>query len=190
MANSQEIISGPVELWWAPVGESFPDVDNAPAGNWVLVGLSGDESYTEDGVVITMEDDKEFWTPLGSAIARAVFRTNQRINVGVTMVDMSPEKLRVAWNLLSVTAASGPPITKALDLDLTLTVNELALLIRGTSKSPLLSGTNLQFEVNRVVEMSTHEYTFVKGEPVGVELDFSAMRDSSGNVGQLIVVDS
>lgn len=187
MGNSIEIVNGPLSLYWAPVGEAYPAVDATPAGNWVLVGSSGDQNYTEDGVVVTIEDEKNLWTPLGSAVPTAAFRTAQSIMVGLTMADMTMANLRVGWNLLAVTNDAGPPITQALSLDFTLTLNDMALLVRGTSKSAELAGGNLQFEINRAVEMAVHAMSFVKGEPVGLELEFTALRDSSGNVGQLIV---
>jgi len=185
MSNPIELITGPLSIYWAPVGEAFPDVDNAPAGNWVLIGTSGDQNYHEDGVSITVTDEKTLFTPLGSALPTAVFRTAQSIVVGVTLVDLTFANLRLAWNLLSVVADAGPPVTSALSLDFTLTVNDLALLARGASKSPELTGGNLQLECNRVVEMAAHALSFVKGDPVGVELEFTVLRDTSGNVGDL-----
>ena len=36
-----EIIMAPYEIFLAPVGESFPDVDETPAGNWAKLGTNG-----------------------------------------------------------------------------------------------------------------------------------------------------
>ena len=37
-----EILNGPIEVWYAPVAEAFPDLDDAaPAGNWAKLGTSG-----------------------------------------------------------------------------------------------------------------------------------------------------
>ena len=34
MSAPYEIMTGPLEVWLAPVGETFPDVDATPGGNW------------------------------------------------------------------------------------------------------------------------------------------------------------
>lgn len=184
---SIEIVNGPLELYWAPVGEAMPNVDAAPAGNWALIGTSGDDNYHEDGVIIDLEQTMEVFRPLGSTIAKCVFRTEQDIRVRVTMVDLNLTELRVALNLNAVTTDAGPPSVSQVNLDYGIPVDDMALLCRGTGNSSEFATGNLQFELNRVVEVASHELAFVKGEPVGVELEFQALQDDSGNVGQITV---
>lgn len=182
-----EIVNGPMELWWAPVGTAFPDVDTDPSGTFTLIGTSGDENYHEDGVELEFDQTYEFFRPLGSTHRKCAFRTEQNVIARVTLVDLSMDQLRVGFNLATVTDdTSGALGTKAIDLDYGIEVEEMALLVRGTGKSPELDGTNLQFELNRVVEMASHTLSFVKGEPAGVELEFLALVDTNGNVGQII----
>jgi hypothetical protein len=181
-----EIVFGPMELWWAPVGTAFPDVDDDPTGTFTLIGTSGDVNYHEDGVTVDLSQTIEYFTPLGSTVSKCAFRTGQEIMVSVTMVDLSLAQLRVALNLNSVTNDAGPPQTSAIDLNYGIEVSEMALLVRGTGKSPELAGANVQFELNRVVEQASHSLSFVKGEPAGVLLEFRALIDTSGDVGQII----
>jgi hypothetical protein len=53
-----EVIAGPLEVWVAPVGETFPDVNDAPTGNWTKVGTSGVRSISEDGVTVSHPQKK------------------------------------------------------------------------------------------------------------------------------------
>ena len=50
-----EIYMGKAEVWVAPLGETFPDLDDAaPGGNWVKLGTNGASSITEDGITIDL----------------------------------------------------------------------------------------------------------------------------------------
>lgn len=185
-----EVVNGPLDVYWAPVGEAFPAIDAAPAGNWALLGTSGDENYHEDGVVVNIGQETSPWTPLGSTIPKKTFRVSQELFVTLTMVDLDPAHLRVALNLNAVTVTVGPPATEEIDLDFGTTVDEMALLVRGTGKSPKSSGGtpgDLDFQINRAAEVSAHALTFVKNEPVGVEMEFRMMIDDSGNVGKILI---
>ncbi len=182
-----ELVNGPIELYWAAVGTVFPAVDAAPS-TFTLVGTSGDENYAEDGVSINLDQTLEIFRSLGSAHPIHPFRTEQEITVTVTLHDLKLDQLRVAMDLLATTDAAGPPSTRAIGLDYGLSVSDVALLVRGTGKSPELAGANIQFEINRAVEMGAHELSFVKGEPVGLELEFLALLDDNGALGQIIAV--
>ncbi len=46
-----EILFAPYDVYWAPVGESFPIIEAAPAGNWLILGTSVAERTNEDGVI-------------------------------------------------------------------------------------------------------------------------------------------
>lgn len=183
---SLEIVNGPMTIYWAPVGEAFPLVDAAPAGNWVVLGTSGDKNYHEDGVIVQMDQTLEYFTPLGSTIAKCAFRTSQEISVLVTMVDMSLDEVRVAMNQNVVTIDAGPPPTKTLDLDYGTAVDDIALLVRGDAKSPEVAAGGVQFEFNRVVEQASHALAYVKGEPVGLEMEFRGLLDDSNLLGNYV----
>jgi hypothetical protein len=190
----KEIISGPLSLYWAPVGESFPDVDATPAGNWTLVGTSGPNNYHEDGVVIRADKTFEQFRGLGNTYPLKNFITETDMMVEVTLVDFSLAQLRLAFNNNTVGTDAGPPAIKTLNLDVGTTPTEMALLIRGTGKSPEFEGSNLQFEINRVVERGSHEFAFTKGDGVGAALVFAVMLDTSGGfpgvVGQIVAATS
>lgn len=181
-----EIITGPVSLYWGPVGEAFPAVSAAPVGNWLLVGTSGAHNYHEDGVTITSEKSVEYFRALASGYPRKAFITEADLIVGVTLVDQTLANSRLALNQNTVTIAS--PISH-IQLDVGLDVSEIALLVRGTGKSPQFSGGNLQYELPRVVEDGSREWGYVKGEPVGSELAFRLIYDEgNSNPGGRLVI--
>lgn len=185
MAACLEIVTGPLTLWWAAVGTAMPDVDDDAVTGFAKIGTSGDQNYAENGVSIVMDQSMEFFRSLGSAHKICAFRTEQDISVTVSLVDMTLAQFRQGFDLNAVTTDTTPDIN-ILDLDYGLSVSDLALLIRGTGNSPGFAGANLQWECNRVIEVGSHEYSFVKGSPVTLELEFDLLLDDSGNVGRLV----
>ncbi len=181
-----EIVNGPMEVYWGPTGEAFPAVADAVAGNWLRIGTSGAHNYHEDGVSVLSEKNVEYFRALASGYPRKAFISEADLMVGLTLVDLSLAHLRVALNQNTVTTAS--PIAH-IQLDVGLDVNEIALLVRGAGKSPQFAGGNAQYELPRVVEDGSRDWSFVKGEPVGSELNFRVIYDEGqSNPGGRLVV--
>lgn len=180
-----EIIAGPLELYWAPVGTAMPAIGVAPETPWTLIGKSGSSNYTDDGVAVTFDETLEDFVPLGQTLPIKSFRTAEGLLVSVTVADLSLDTVRLALNQNAVTTGTGD---KSVSLYRGVNVAEMALLARGVGKSPELEGGNLQFEIFRARVAGTHELSFVKGAPAGVLLEFSAMFDTDKNdVGVLRV---
>lgn len=177
------VINGPVELWWAPVATAFPVVSAAPAAEWNLIGTSGDSNYTDDGVTINTSQTVEDFIPLGETFPIKSFRTEEEVTISVRIADLSLAQFRVALNLNTVTTNAG--IDDEVSLERGVDVSTMALLCRGTGKSPEFAGGNLQFELYMVRESGSQELGFVKGEPVGVQLEFRALKDLTNGVGTL-----
>lgn len=182
MAGDISILNGPLELWFAPTGTAFPGVDDDPSLSFTLIGSSGDKSYTEDGVVVSIDSTTEEFTPLGGVFPRRAFITNRSLAVTVTLADLSLDQVRLAFNQNVVTTNVND---REISLDGGVELNCFALLIRGTGKSPEVEGDNMQFELFQVREAGSQEITFVKGEPAGVALEFLALDDPTNGVGVL-----
>ena len=184
-----KIINGPLSLYWAPVGETFPAIGASPAGNWALIGSSGAHHYHEDGVVVKPEKSISYFRSLASGYPIKAFITEADVIVTVRMVDFTLAQLRLALNQNAITSDSGFDYG---ELDVGLDVNEIALLVRGTGKSPMSSGNNMQFNLNRVVEENSQEWSFVKGDPVVSELVFRVIYDvgQSFPAGRLLQDDT
>lgn len=188
---SLEIINGPLELYWAPIGEAFPAINVAPAGNWSLIGSSGSNNYTEDGVTLAFDKNFEVFRGLGNSYPLKAFLTENEAFVRVAIADLSLDQLRLAFNLNAVGVDAGPPAIQTLDLNVDTDLNEMALLVRGEGKSPEFATGNLQFELNRVVDTGSHELVFVKGNAAAINLEFRILLDTSGGfpgeVGRVVV---
>ena len=185
-----EIINGPLAVYWAPLTEAYPAIGAAPAGNWLLIGTSGALNYTEDGVIISHEKSLEYFRALASGYPRKAFITEADIIVKVTIADFTLSQLRLALNQNTVTSDAGG--FDHMQMDVGLDVSEIALLIRGTGKSPLIAAGNLQFNIDKVVEEGSREWAFVKGEPVMSELNFRIIYNDGATypVGRIIAADA
>ena len=115
-----EIIAAPYTVWAAPVGEAFPAIDAAPAGNWAKIGTSGDESYSEDGVTVAHSQTTETTRVAGTTGPRKAWRTAEDLMVRFTILDISLEHYKQALNGNAVTttaAGSGTAVMVSISDD-------------------------------------------------------------------------
>lgn len=170
-----ELVTGPFEIYWAPTGTAFPDVDAAPSAPWTLLGTGGSLRYSEDGVTIAWETETEDVDVLGDIDPVCVQVVGRDMRVRVRMLDHSLANLKLAFNNNTPTVDAGPPETTTLDLDVGNDLTQLALLVRGENKSPEVASSNCQWEFDPVVEVASKELTYVKGQPAGVDLEFRVL---------------
>lgn len=184
-----EIINGPVAVWWGPVGEAYPAIGAAPAGNWVQIGTSGAHNYFEDGVSVKSDKTLEFFRALGSGYPRKAWITQADNFVSVKVADMTLAQLRLALNQNAVTSDSG---FDYISLDIGLDVSEIALLVVASGKSPLIAAGNLHFQFDKVVEAGSRDWLFVKGDAVGTELNFQIIYSDGATypVGRILAADA
>jgi hypothetical protein len=179
-----EIVAQPYTLYVAAVGSTFPELDETPGGSWTKIGTSGDLNYTEDGVTITHSQTVEEWRSLGSTGPRKAFRTEEGLRISVTLADVSLEQYAQAMNYNTVTTTPpdvDSPGTKKIGLSRGLEVPRRALLVRGADASPYGSGWGSQYEIPIAVQVGEPEVVFVKNEPAGLMLEFSAIEDTSAS---------
>jgi hypothetical protein len=172
MSCAIELVTAPFEIYWAPLGSTFPDVDATPANPWTLIGTLGSRRYTEEGVKIAWDYTTSDFVSLGDIDPECVFLTGRNMRVMVTMADMKLDQIRAALNFNAVTTDAGPPATLQLSMTVGPELTPVALLVRGDGKSPELEGGNLQFEFEQAIEIGSKEVSFVKGAPAGVQLEF------------------
>lgn len=178
-----EIIAAPFTGWWAPVGEAFPAIDAAPAGNWVKIGTSGDRNYDEDGVTVAHEQTIEQVRAVGGTGPRKAFRTEEGLIVRFSLMDLTLEQYRLALNsnpVATTAAGSGTAGFKALNAYRGLDISTMALLLRG-GVSPYGASFQSQFEIPVCFEGGSPEPAFKKGEPAGLALEFMVLEDPSAS---------
>lgn len=176
-----EIVAGPLTVYLAAYGTSFPDVDEAPGGSWTKLGTSGDKNYSDDGVTVQLPQSIETFTPAGGTVPRKAFRTEEGLVFGFTLVDFSAEQVAKISDDAAITttsASSGVPGTKRIPLYKGLQVEGFALLARGIS--PVNESLAAQFEVKCAYQSGEPEPVFNKGEPAGFELEWTAL-DAAGD---------
>jgi hypothetical protein len=175
-----EIVAAPFTLWVAPVGTSFPTIEEAPGGSWTKVGTSGDLNYTEDGVTVEHPQSVEFFRALGSTGPRKAFRTEEELLISLNLADLTLEQYALALNHNTVTTlapAPGEIGSKKIGLSRGLEVPQRALLVRGANASPYGTGWGAQYEVPVAVQIGEPEVVFQKGEPAGLSLQWAALED-------------
>lgn len=175
-----EIITAPMEVFIAPIGEAFPAINEVPGGNWVLLGTNGDRSYSEDGVTVAHSKtyDKIF-TAGGTGPIKATL-SQEEVMIRLTLLDMSAEMYSYALNgntVAIVAAGPGTPGTKTVGLSQSVgRTAEFALLCRGLS--PDDETLSMQYEIPRVFDSASAQPVFRKGgSGAALALEFSALED-------------
>ncbi len=169
-------------IWLAPVGEAFPDLDtDPPVANWVELGTSGAEGYTEDGVILTFDQEVGQIRGLAKTGPIKARRSTEDMKIGVTVMDGTAENVSIVLNgntITTVAPGASNVGTKKVGLSRGLDVTQYALLARG--ESPYLADGFTQLEIPVCYVSSSPAPAFMKGEDVaGFEMEFTALVDPS-----------
>lgn len=187
MPTPFEIISGALTAWVAPVGETMPDIDTPPAGNWAKLGTNGPRNISEDGVTISHPQSIETIRALGSTGPVKFLRTEEDMIVSFTIWDLTLEQYKHVLNLgtvTSVAAASGTPGYRHLPILRGASPSQRALLLR--IASPYGDDPwNMQYEVPIVIHTGEPEVVFKKDEPAGLLCEFTAQEDPNATAANL-----
>jgi|GEM_PF-795510 hypothetical protein len=187
MGANIEIINGPFTVWAAPVGESFTDLSQAPAGNWAKIGTSGERHYGEEGVVCSYEQELTEKSFAGGTEILEYRRTLERAKYSFSLFDMRAAQMVKAFNLATTTndTAPGASAGGSQDFDILrgLTVTALAILIRGENKSPDLVTENVQIEIPAAIQGANLEVVFNKSDLAGLAFELMSKADYTYNSG-------
>ncbi len=173
------LMNGPFEVWAADPVEAAPDIAATPAGNWVVIGVAGDQDISEAGIIVRVEQDVSSWKGLGALPTRKQFRTSQDIVVEFTVADATMEAYAHALNEATIDSTSW---RRRIDLLMTSEVAQQSLLVRGDGKSPY-GDFNTQWWIPRASHSAPVETVYVKGEPVGLKFTFTAILDDTDDIG-------
>jgi hypothetical protein len=175
-----EVFSAPFVVYYAPVGEAFPLVDVAPAGNWTQIGTSGVLNYGDAGVIVQHSQDFEEWYAGGDVGLRKVFRTKEKQIVKFTLVDITLEQYRLGLNMNAITtvaAGSGTAGYKKIGLSRGNNVAQRAILVRGQA-SPYGDQMGMQYEIPIAFQTGSPEVVYgKKGTPSDLSLEWTTVID-------------
>lgn len=191
-----EIIISPADVYLAPSGSTFPDVDTPPTGTWKLLGTAGKKNYSEDGVTVTHEQTLEPHRTAGSTGPVKVARTEEGLTFEGVLEDLSLEEYAKVLNdvtVADVAAASGTPGYRSIPLRQGLDVAEFAMLVR--FPSPYGDGFTAQYQVPRVYQAANPAPAFNKSGAAGLAFSFTALEDPDATVdeerfGKLVAQDA
>ncbi len=170
-------IVSPAEIWLAPVGTAFPEVDVSPASPWAKLGSSGKNDYSEDGVTITHEQTIDQHFGLGGTGPQKATRSQEQLTIEGVLLDFTLDEFAKILNGATVTAGStvGGTTTEEINLHQGTTVKEFALLCR--TVSPKNASKVRQYQIPRVYQSAEPAPVYSKSAVAGVAFKFTALED-------------
>lgn len=182
MANTQpyEVIAGPVDVYFAQTGTTFPDTDAASPGSaWIKVG------YTEGGVTVASPQTVvELRADQVTGPIKAV-RSDEGLEITFQIASLTLENFAIAMNrAISSGALSGGGIPKDGDSDDVsvplyrggFQVETVAMLCRSNNLSPY-GDKPLQFEVPVCFQFDPPSQTFTNNNKAVLQVSFHALVD-------------
>jgi len=187
-------ISGPLEVWVAPVGEAFPDLADAPAGNWVKLGTAGSKDIAEDGVRVRSEQESEAIRGLGGTGPIAILRPAEDVFVEFDLQDATATMIAYALDgdasrVTDTAAGVGTAGNLHQPIMRGLTVNEQALLLKKDPGSSALAAGAMQYEIPRCAQVGNIEEAYVKNALVMVGFSFQVIQDPTSDFGTRRIED-
>ena len=174
-----EIFLSRFDVYLAPVGEVYPVIDAAPAGNWVKLGTNGVRNFGEEGVTISPAQVMDPIHVYGATGPVKYARTQETLLLSFMLYDFTLEEYTRLLNNVTVVqnaAASGIAGFKEIDNKFGLDPYEVALLLRA-GQSPYGTGWNTQLEVPKVVQSGSPTMVSVKNDAMKIAFEFSAVED-------------
>lgn len=170
-----QILGAPFEIWEAPVGTAFPEIDADPTAPWATVGTSGKLDYSEDGVTVELSETISKFRGASTAV-RKQWRTEEDVMVKAKVLDMTVEQVARALNFNTVSdVPGGTQNSVKVGLFKGPGIAQRALLVRGPS--PYLDGALTQFCIPVASVQSSSAVQFKKGEPAGFDIVWTAYAD-------------
>ncbi len=166
-------IVGSAALWVAPVGESAPDVNAAPSGNWTLLGpTDGDQTVSHEGALELLYDNDHQGPVKATRPQEGKLFTFSL--VGLTLEHYA----RVLSALSNIVDAGGSPAVRTIGLKRGFIPTEYALLFKGASHSPY-GDFPAMYVVPRGVFGAEPEVTYTKegGNSAALDCEFVALED-------------
>jgi hypothetical protein len=197
MAAPFELVASPLSLYLAPVATAFPAIDT-PASSfpvtWTPVGSNiYGPTYNTDaaGITVTHNQTLATWTPVGTTAPIKMWRTDEQLQISITLADVSPAQYSLSLNSVAITttvATTGVAGTQAMPLLQGIPVTNFALLARGVSS--INDALNAQYQVPCVYQAANPAPVYKKGAPAELALTYATMLDPNGGGFGTLVIQS
>lgn len=173
-------LTGTLDVYIAPntgTAEAAPDVDEAPAGNWVALGpTEGDQEIAYEGGLTFFYDNSH-----QGAVKST--RPQEDPMVRFTVVGLTLENFGYILSAVGdVSTAAGPPAIKTLNIKRGSSPTEYSLLLRGSASSPYGNFPG-QWYVPKCVQAGEPVVTFAKDGSPGLACEFHVLEDSDQSAG-------
>lgn len=192
MPQPFEMISGPLTVYTAPEGTSFPEISATPPSPWGLLGTNGDRSISDDGLSVNFEEEMNGQMALGSTAIQKLFRVSEEITFDFSLLDVTAETFAIAMSGLSVSqvpAGVGSAGYRSVPLLRGFNVSNLAFLMRG--KSPYQDDTMFaQFWVPKGYASFNGELQYQKGEAAMITISLMVLEYGSNGYGEYQTQDA
>lgn len=181
-AYPHEVMGAPHGVYIAPVGQARPALSvPTPLSPWVVVGLRGERSYSEEGVRVNSPAAYNYFRGNASAAPLKAFRSEEDVEIGVTLADMTLESLAYAFNKTSEDVEE-TGVTRTLGLSRGLGVAGFALLVRGPS--PYMDDGIAQFWIPNVMNVTSLELALQRMNATTYPLTFRAIWYDDADAGE------
>jgi hypothetical protein len=179
------LVGGIWDIYLAPPATADPVVNVAPPGAWIKVGVSGKESYTEDGITIAKSAENSEIKALGTYATRKVVRVGEGLKVSFVLQDATLEAYRDAMNQTAVTTIAGPPAIKTIPLLENVSIPTTRAMLIRAALTPYMDGGNMQWWIPHVYQTGNPQTVLHKSNPVGLALEFTAIHADSSGFGKI-----
>lgn len=179
-----EIVAGPAEVFYAPVGEAFPTITtDPPGGNWLSFGR------TEGGVVTAYEQNINLIRVNQVTGPLKAIRVDESLHITFSLAEITAERYAMILNDQTVDLTGN---TRAFPLGSGDEVQQKAILVRGPS--PHFNGF-AQLQLYRCVQVGNPSPEYTREDKSILDVDWQCMEDSSvntpeGRFGDYLAQDS
>jgi len=127
---------------------------------------------------VTHEQNIETYIPNGATGPIKASRTEERLQLALTLWDITLEQYQLALNgntVTTVAAGSGAPGYKWIGMSRNSDGQLIALMLKGVS--PYDDSMSMQYQVPFAYHMGSPEVAYQKGVPAGLALEFGVLVD-------------
>jgi len=168
-----EQLVGPAQIYVAPVGESLPNVNATPAGNWYLLGPTDGEQKAKHGGALKYFYDNDHQGPVKAVRPQEDIVFTFMV-VGLSLEDYS----RVISTQANLADATIGVNVRTLPFKRGATPTEFALLFRGTALSPYGAFPGYYY-VSRGVFDGEPEAAYARDGRAGLQVEFRPLEDDT-----------